>query len=235
MVTTAFSVWGYWLTGKLPTDRKPSTRISRLMTAARTGRLMKISVKFMARASSFLRRWVLVVERLHCVVDANRRAVLQFELPAGDDHRPLGHALQDRDLISTRRPRGDEHLLRLELRIAFRILLIDRDEYGCAVGVIGDRRLGKSQIGLLLARIDGRASEHAGQQQSLRIRDRGLDLHIAGGGIDLRIDRRHLAAERLAKIGVAQHRHRLTQRYAADLLLGQIEVDIDRIDGLQRY
>src|SRR5580704_8408123 len=151
MVTTAFSVWGYWLTGKLPTERKPSTRINRLMTAARTGRLMKRSVKFMARASSLLRRRVLVVQRLHAVVDAHRRSVLQFELPTGDHHRPLGHPLQDRDLIPARRPGGDEHLLRLELGIAFGIFLVGRDEHGCAVGVVGDRRLGKSEIGVLLA------------------------------------------------------------------------------------
>src|SRR5579859_2363783 len=166
MVTTAFSVWGYWLTGKLPTDRKPSTRISRLMTTASTGRLMKRSVKFMSRASPFLRRWVLVVQRLYAVVDAHRRAVLQFKLTTGDHHRPLGHALQDRDLISTRRPRGDEHLLRLDLRIAFRIFLVGRDEHGCAVGVVGDRRLRKSEIGLLLARVDRSACEHARQQRS---------------------------------------------------------------------
>src|SRR5216684_4698801 len=142
MVTTAFSVWGYWLTGRLPTDRKPSTRISRLMTTASTGRLMKRSVKFMASNSLLLRRWVLVVERLHAIVDAHRRAVLQFELPTGDHHRPLGHALQDCHLISSRRPRGDEHLLRLHLRIALGIFLIGRDEHGCPVGVVGDRRLG---------------------------------------------------------------------------------------------
>src|ERR1700681_1462559 len=150
MVTTAFSVWGYWLTGRLPTDRKPSTRISRLMTTASTGRRMKISVKFMAPSSLFLRRRVLVVERLHAVVDAQRRAVLQFELTTRDHRRPLGDALQDCDLIASRRPGGDEHLLRLHLKIAFRILLIGRDKHGCAVGVVGDRRLGKSQIGLLL-------------------------------------------------------------------------------------
>src|SRR5580658_6508460 len=113
----AFSVCGYWLTGKLPTERRPSTRISRLMTIASTGRRMKMSVKFMARASLFLRRRVLFVQRLHAIVDAHRRAVLQFELPAGDHRRPLGYALQDRDLISSRRPRGDEHLLRLKLGI----------------------------------------------------------------------------------------------------------------------
>src|SRR5450432_1919632 len=114
MVTTAFSVWGYWLTGKLPTERNPSTRISRLTTIASTGRRMKRSVKFMVRASTFLRRCILLVERLHAIVDAQRRAVFQFELSAGDHHGPLGHALEDCDLISSRRPRGDEHLLRLD-------------------------------------------------------------------------------------------------------------------------
>src|ERR1700680_2605343 len=150
MVTTAFSVCGYWLTGRRPTDRKPSTRISRLMTTASTGRRMKRSVKFMAPSSLFLRRRVLVVERLHAVVDAQRRAVLQFKLSARDHRRPFGHALQNGDLIASRRPRGDEHLLRLHFRVAFRILLIGRDKHGCAVGVVGDGRLGKGQIGLLL-------------------------------------------------------------------------------------
>src|ERR1700704_5598112 len=148
MVTTAFSVWGYWLTGKLPTERKPSTRISRLMTTASTGRLMKISVKFMARISLLLRGRVCVVQRLHAIVDAQRRAVLQLELSTGDHRRALGHPFENCDLISSRRSRGDEYLLRLELRIAFRIFLIDGDEHGRAVGVVGDRRLGKSQVGL---------------------------------------------------------------------------------------
>src|SRR5579863_5536347 len=141
MVTTAFSVWGYWLTGKLPTDRSPKTRISRLMTTASTGRRMKISVKFMSRASLFLRRRVLLVLRLHAIVDAQRRAVLQFELPAGDHRGPLGYALQDRNLISSGRSRGDEHLLRLELGFAIRILLVDRDEHRRPVRVVGDRGL----------------------------------------------------------------------------------------------
>src|SRR5271155_1049414 len=144
MVTTAFSVWGYWLTGKLPTERRPSTRISRLITIASTGRRIKRSVKFMSRASLFLRRRILFVQRLHAIVDAQQRAVLQFELPAGDHRCPLGYALQDRDLISARRSRGDEHLLRQDLGIAFRILLIDRDEHRCPIRVIGDGRLRKS-------------------------------------------------------------------------------------------
>src|ERR1700733_633909 len=133
MVTTAFSVWGYWLIGRLPTERKPSTRIIKLMTTARTGRRMKRSVKFMARDSSFLRRGVLFVGRLHAVVDAYRGAVLQFELSAGHHHGPLGDALQDGDLISARQSGGDEHLLRLQLSIALRVLLVGGDEHGCTV------------------------------------------------------------------------------------------------------
>src|ERR1700738_5121037 len=125
MVTTAFSVCGNWLTGRPPTDRKPSTRISRLMTTASTGRRMKRSVKFMARASLFLGRRVWVVQRLHAIVDTQRRAVLQFELTARDHRRPFGQALQDCDLISARRPRGDEHLLRVPLGIACGVLLVD--------------------------------------------------------------------------------------------------------------
>src|SRR3979490_2871371 len=114
MVTTAFSVWGYWLTGNVPTEGKPSTRISRLTTIASTGRRMKRSVKFMVRTSMFLRRWLLLLDRLPGCVDAPRRAVLQFELATGDHDRPLRDALQDCDLISSRRPRGDEYLLRLD-------------------------------------------------------------------------------------------------------------------------
>ena len=48
-VTTAFSVRGYCSTGRALMARRPTTRISRLMTAASTGRRMKRSVNFMGR------------------------------------------------------------------------------------------------------------------------------------------------------------------------------------------
>ena len=47
MVTTAFCVRGYWLMGRLKSDLKPSTTISKLTTEASTGLRMKMSVKFM--------------------------------------------------------------------------------------------------------------------------------------------------------------------------------------------
>ncbi len=49
------------------------------------------------------------------------------------------------------------------------------------------------------------------------------------------IDRRHLAAECLSRVSIAQYGHRLAHQHPADLLLWQIEVDVDRIDGLQRH
>src|SRR5471032_3549386 len=101
MVTTAFCVFGYWLIGRLNSERRPSTTISRLTTLARTGRLMKMSVKFMARIPLvFLRRRIRVVGRLHLVVDHDRRAVLQLELAAGDHGLAFLDAGQDGDLVA---------------------------------------------------------------------------------------------------------------------------------------
>ena len=45
-VTTAFSVFGYCRIDSSPIARRPSTKISALITMARTGRSMKISVNF---------------------------------------------------------------------------------------------------------------------------------------------------------------------------------------------
>src|SRR3954466_9809871 len=111
MVTTEFCVFGYWLTGRLNSERRPSTTISRLMTPARTGRRMKRSVNFMAVASMFLRGGVGRVGRLHGVVDHDRRAVLQLDLAAGDDLLALLQATQDGDLVAARLAGGDEGLL----------------------------------------------------------------------------------------------------------------------------
>src|SRR4051812_4566503 len=83
MVTTAFCVLGYWLIGRVNTDRRPSTMMSRLTTMARTGRRMKRSVNFMGLF--FLRRGRRVVCGLDLVVDDHGRAVLQLDLAAGHD------------------------------------------------------------------------------------------------------------------------------------------------------
>src|SRR5689334_2259745 len=101
MVTTAFCVRGYWLTGRPNNERRPRTTMSRLTTIASTGRLMKTSVNFMpwprclVEGSLFLRVRVRAVGRLHRVVDGHRRAVLQLDLPARDDGLALLQAGED--------------------------------------------------------------------------------------------------------------------------------------------
>src|SRR5690348_7434723 len=101
MVTTAFSVFGYWFTGSPKTDRRPSTTMSRLTTSARTGFLMKISVKFMPLASLFLRRGVRVVGGKDArVVRRQHGAVLQLEPAARDDDSAFIQALEDGDLVA---------------------------------------------------------------------------------------------------------------------------------------
>jgi hypothetical protein len=47
-VTTAMSLRGYCRMLSDSRERNPTSRISRLMTVARTGRLIKMSVKFIA-------------------------------------------------------------------------------------------------------------------------------------------------------------------------------------------
>src|ERR1700675_4233576 len=95
MVTTAFCVFGYWRTGRLTSERMPSTRISRLIVVASTGLRMKMSVKFMFCArpwlpfrSLFLTRMRIgIVRRLNGVVYDHGRAVLELDLSAGDGQR----------------------------------------------------------------------------------------------------------------------------------------------------
>src|ERR1700743_208584 len=98
MVTTEFCVSGNSLTGRLNTERRPSTTSSRLTTMESTGRRMKMSVNFMGAPSSsaFLRLRVGAVGRQHRVVDFHRRAVLELERGAGQHGLPLPYAGGDR-------------------------------------------------------------------------------------------------------------------------------------------
>src|SRR6187402_1134009 len=111
MVTTEFSVFGYWLTGRPNSERSPSTTMSRLITPASTGRRMKRSVNFMAFASMFLRGGVRRVGRNDAVVDLDGRAVLELDLAAGDHLLAFLQALEDGHLVAAGLAGGDEGLL----------------------------------------------------------------------------------------------------------------------------
>src|SRR6266446_1468515 len=237
MVTTAFWVFGYWRTARLVSERTPSTRIKRLMVIASTGLRMKRSVKFIYADSLFLRLRIGTVRWLHLVVDDQRRAALELDLAAGH-HLGAGlDAFQDSYLIAARRAGGDEYLLREQARVALFVLvflLVGRlhHEYRVAVGIEGDCGLGKRDIAALLARVHPHIGEHPGKQLSLGIGDRGLDLHVAGVGIDLGVDRIDLPGEANALVGVRRQCHRLADRDLRQLLLRQIEVHVNGIDGL---
>src|SRR2546422_8387329 len=165
-VTTAFCVRGYCRTGSSPIERRPSTKIVRLTTVARTGRSMKISVNFLIGVSRslILGSWRRVVRRLDRVVDDHGHPRAQLDLPGSDHGVPFLDAREDRDLVTAPAARRDELLLREQRRFPILALLFFHDEHGVAVGIVGDRRLRQRDKALRPARGDGHRGEHAGQQ-----------------------------------------------------------------------
>src|SRR6185437_11777546 len=100
---TPFSVCGNCVTGSWKMARRPSTRMSRLMTADRTGRRTKRSVIFTPSPSMLLRSRIGLVERQHAVVHGELRAVLDLQLAAADDDIARLEALDDGHLVASRR------------------------------------------------------------------------------------------------------------------------------------
>src|SRR5579883_260508 len=105
---TPFSVCGYCVTGSWKMARRPSTRMSRLTTAERTGRRTKRSVNFTPRPSLLLGSRVGAVERLHAVVHDELSSILDLHLTAGHDDIAGLDALDDRHLIASRGPESHE-------------------------------------------------------------------------------------------------------------------------------
>src|SRR6266513_644321 len=161
-VTTAFCVRGYCSTGRSPIERRPSTKIVRLTTVARTGRSMKISVNFLicAPRSLVLGFGGRVVRRLDRVVDDHGHPCAQLDLPGGDHCIAFLDAREDRDLVAARAARRDELLLCEKRCSPILALLFFHDEHGVAVGIVGDRRLRERDMALRLPRGDGEGGEH---------------------------------------------------------------------------
>src|SRR6266480_927194 len=177
-VTTAFWVRGYCSTGSSPIERRPSTKIVRLTTVARTGRSMKISVNFLIGASSSLILGLRgrFVRRLDRVVDDHGHPRAQLDLPGGDHRVAFLDAREDRDLVAARTANRDELLLREERCFPVLALLFLDDEDGVAVGIVGNSRLRERDMALGLPRGDADGPEHAWQQGALRVADGGPHL-----------------------------------------------------------
>src|SRR6476469_1045763 len=111
MVIVVLVSSGYCRIGSLASDWRPMSRISRLTTVARTGRLMKMSVKRMA-AGLFRRARHLRLGQ-GAVVDPDLGALLQLQL-TDNDHAFTGfHPLIDRHPVLARLARPHEAALDL--------------------------------------------------------------------------------------------------------------------------
>ena len=111
-MTTAFWVCGYWLTGRLNSERRPSTRISRLITDGQHRPADEEVGEFHGRSSLFLRRRVRAVGGLHaCCRSSTGVPFFSLSWPLVTTCSPPSMPLQDRHLVAARRAGGDEHLL----------------------------------------------------------------------------------------------------------------------------
>src|SRR3954452_22023009 len=125
MVITVFFNSGYCRTGSSKNARRPISRISRLTTAASTGRRTKMSVnERMPGSVRLLGRWRRGDRQGVAAGNRNRRPVLQLELARA--HHPVAglYAAHERDAAAERRSRLDEGLDRLVLGLAVGILAV---------------------------------------------------------------------------------------------------------------
>src|SRR3954470_5285982 len=110
MVIVVLVSSGYCRIGSLASDWSPMSRIIRLTTVARTGRLMKMSVKRMA---GLFRRARHLRLGQGAVVDPDLGALLQLQL-TDNDHALAGlHPLIDRHTVLARLARPHEAALDL--------------------------------------------------------------------------------------------------------------------------
>src|ERR1041385_5161662 len=121
----------------MPIARRPSTRIIRLTTLARTGRRMNRSVNLVTAPSLVARLGIGIVGRRHGVVDRQERALPQLDLTGSDDRRALLDPGENGDLVAARCAGGNEDLPRDELGPTLGVFaLIVGQEHRGAVGII---------------------------------------------------------------------------------------------------
>src|SRR6266542_2693902 len=237
--TTAMSVRGNCRTDRDRIACRPAIRITRLTTTARTGRRTKRSVNFMFAALlavfGFRSR---VVAGLRLVVDLDGGAVAELEDARGHDFLPLLEAGGDRDLVSARGAELDDLLTHAAIDLAVGLLQVRHDEDGVAVRRVVDRGGRERDDRLARRQKDLCVHEHAGLQLPLRVRERGLDLDVAGRLVHDRVERGDRSCEhrgRRAAGAPGRDAQSASHSHAGDLLLGHGEVHVDRIEGLERH
>src|SRR3954454_7717051 len=182
MLMTVFDSFGYCRIGSVVAARRPISRISRLTTTDRTGRLMKISVKRIAAISisltckahdpampdhaatctmSVARR---LLRELRCRVGRNRhrRARLQLELADRDDLVAWLHALDDFDATFDPVAGLHESAHRALAGLAVGFLLLGYHERRVAVQRVVDCRLRHGDHGRLVREHHRGGHKHTG-------------------------------------------------------------------------
>ncbi len=176
-----------------------------------------------------------VVRRLHAVVDQHRHAIAQLELPGGH-HGVTGlQPAEHSHLIAARQPGGDEALLGHQLGFAVGALAFVLDQKDRrAIRVVGHGRVRQGDVIARLAIGQSYRGEHAGQQLALGVGNAGAHREVARGRVDLRLDRNDLGFEGFAGRRVGGELRLHAHVHQIDLVLRHGEVDVHRIERLQR-
>ncbi|VTR71024.1 hypothetical protein DESC_880050 [Desulfosarcina cetonica] len=232
IVTTEFSLRGYWRTLRDLMACSPAIMITRLTTRANTGRRMKGSVSFMALPLLRFRGQREV--RCQAVVDDHRLAVAQLESTGADHHLARLQSGSDGDEIAAFLPQPDKLLAHHAALTGFPIRRRGfHHEHRIAVRRV---KHGRGRNGEHLPDGGQRHSdpnEHPWTKMFLGIDHRGLHADIARGTVHHRVDGGNTSRDGFTGQGIGGHIHRQPALDQGQFLLGQLEIDENRIHGLQ--
>src|SRR5437763_6874349 len=256
--TLAMSLRGNCRTESERTAWSPAMRMTRLTTMARTGRLMKRSVSFRVvvawlrgceavgatrprndaasqpplRVFRFRRR---AVARLHRVVDRHRGAGPQLEHARGHHFLARLDAGEHGDLVAARAAELHELLAHAAIALVrLRIGHVLDDVHRVAERRVRDGGSRQRHCRRLRSLRELRLDVHARAQHAGAVVEDGLHARIAGGLVDLRLERGDLSdLRRIERVG--GHFDLRSGLEPPDLLLRDGEVDVRRPHRLQRH
>src|SRR5262249_15438223 len=123
MVIVVFDSLGYCRIGNSSIDRSPINRISRLTTSASTGRRIKISVKDDIVSVERRGAW----PGRESLADLDLGAVLNFDLPSGNDPLAWFDPVEDSHLVAPSGTSLDRSADDLENRVSAGVLALFAD------------------------------------------------------------------------------------------------------------